>query len=198
MTEPRNLRELLSTLHGIILPGSGPDIDPRYYGEQKTARFTCMSKQRTEFEIGLIKTAARQELPLLGLCGGMQMINVAFGGNLIQDIPTQIVSPLQHRQPISCEEPHHPITVMEGTLLSKITRVRRTRVNSSHHQAIKQIADGFRMNATSSDRVIEGIEHPDHPFLLGVQWHPEFLYPHDPVSKRIFRAFLREARKRYR
>jgi putative glutamine amidotransferase len=192
--DPVLRRRLLSDLQGLLLTGSGPDLPPRLYGERQHYRFRLMSRQRYAFELEMARLAADLGVPTLCICGGMQAMNVALGGSLIQDIPSQIPSALPHRAPGPATRHSHPVTVAPRSLLRRIVRQDRIRVNSSHHQSVKRLAPSLVASAVAPDGIIEAIEAPRHPFLLGVQWHPEFLYDRDDVQRRLFLAFLKAAR----
>jgi putative glutamine amidotransferase len=186
-------RALLDDLQGLLLTGSGPDLPPQLYGERQQYDYRLMSRQRYEFELDMARLAAEENLPVLGICGGMQVINVALGGSLIQDISSQIPAALEHRLSGSATQLSHDVRITERTQLRRILRQAEIQVNSSHHQAIKKVAPPLVASAMASDGVIEAIEAPRRRFLLGVQWHPEFLYAHDEIQRRLFRAFLRAA-----
>jgi putative glutamine amidotransferase len=195
LVENRSVRRgLLKGVHGVLLTGSGPDLPPRLYGERQRYTFRVMSRQRYEFELDLARMAADSGLPVLGICGGMQTINVALGGTLIQDISSQLTSAIPHRSPFPATRLCHAIDVEPGSLLRKIVQESTIRVNSSHHQSVKQVAPSLVASAVASDGVIEAIESPSHPFLLGVQWHPEFLYDRHEAHRRLFQVLLRTAR----
>jgi putative glutamine amidotransferase len=121
-------------------------------------------------------------------------LNVAFGGSLIQDIPSQVSSEISHRSPLPATRPFHDIRIAPGSLLRRIVRAGSIRVNSSHHQSVKEVAAGLAVSAVAPDGVIEAIESRAHPFFLGVQWHPEFLYDRYGVQRRLFEAFLKAAK----
>ena len=194
ITEDSKLRsELLSRIGGLLITGSGPDLDPRLYGERPMSRFKTMSRERAEFELNLARRALKEDCPVLGICGGLQLLNVALGGSLIQDIATEIRAALPHQQDQAATRASHRVTITPGTRLHRILRADALKVNSSHHQAPKKIAPGLIVNAIAPDGVIEGLESPNHRFILGVQWHPEFLYRKDEASRRLFKAFLKEA-----
>ncbi len=187
-------QKLLSRLHGLVLTGSGPDLPPRLYGERQRYDFPVMSRQRADFEIDLARVAKREGMPTLGICGGMQSLNVALGGTLFQDISSQLSSSLCHRQSAPAVKLSHWIDVRPQSLLQRILRQGRIRVNSSHHQSVKRVAPSLAVSAVAPDGVIEAIESERHPFLLGVQWHPEFLYQHDSMARRVFASLVKAAR----
>jgi putative glutamine amidotransferase len=187
-------RAVLKGVHGLLLTGSGPDLPPRLYGERQRYDFGVVSQQRYAFELDVARIAADQALPVLGICGGMQAINVALGGTLVQDIPSQVSAPLRHRSPMPATRLCHSVRVSADSLLQRITRKEIIRVNSSHHQSVKQVAPRLTVSAVATDGVIEAIESPTHAFFLGVQWHPEFLYERHETHRRLFQAFLRAAK----
>ena len=169
-------RLLLANLDGLLVTGSGSDLAPELYGERQRFRFTRMTQQRSSLELGIAKLAHQSGIPTLGICGGMQSMNVALGGNLIQDIASQLPSAIPHQPTFSAEKPAHVIQVASRTLLRRIARMTTIPVNSSHHQSVKKVAPSLLTSAVAPDGVIEAIESTSHPFYLGVQWHPEFLY----------------------
>ncbi len=187
-------RRLLEKVDGLLLTGSGPDLAPSLYGERPRYKFRVMSRRRADFELDVARMAAASKLPVLGICGGMQAMNVAFGGSLIQDIAAQVGEPLLHRQKASATELSHTVDVASGSLLRRILGQARIRVNSSHHQSVKRVAPSLVASAVASDGVIEAIESPRHRFLLGVQWHPEFLYDRYAFHRKLFQALLKAAR----
>ncbi|MDH4185394.1 MAG: gamma-glutamyl-gamma-aminobutyrate hydrolase family protein [Nitrospira sp.] len=189
-------RRILKQLDGVLLTGSGPDLPPSLYGERQRYRFGIVSERRANFELDIVHLACRADLPLLGICGGMQTMNVAFGGSLFQDIDSQAVRPLQHRQPASATKLSHGVAIASGSLLHRIVRARSMQVNSSHHQSVKIVAPSLRVSAVAPDGIVEAIESPSHPFFLGIQWHPEFLFERYPSHRRVFEVFLRAARHR--
>jgi putative glutamine amidotransferase len=154
-----------------------------------------MSEERACLELGLSKMAFEHQVPTLGICGGMQSMNVALGGTLIQDIPSQVNTRIRHQQKKSAEYTAHSIQVEPKTLLRRIVKKSSIPVNSSHHQSVKAIPQSFQISAVAPDGVIEAIESSVHPFWLGVQWHPEFLYRKDAVQNRLFVAFIKAARQ---
>jgi putative glutamine amidotransferase len=185
--------KLLDKMDGLLVTGSGDDLDPRLYGERKRAAFPLMDPRRARFELSMIRAAVRRDLPVLGICGGLQAMNVALGGSLLQDIRKLVPDALVHKQKISAIHPSHSVQIEPATRLHAIVKRRNLRVNSSHHQAPAGIAPGLSVNAVSPDGVIEGLESTVSRFVIGIQWHPEFLYRKDEASQRLFRAFLRAA-----
>jgi putative glutamine amidotransferase len=188
-------RQLLDGLDGLLLTGSGPDLPPRLYGERQRYPFSLVSERRAAFELDLVQNARRRDLPLLGICGGMQAVNVACGGSLFQDIPSQVPHALDHRQTTNASRVSHPVTVKSHTLLRKIIHQAKVMVNSSHHQSIKAVAPSLVESATAPDGIVEAIESPTHRFFLAVQWHPEFLFERHASHRRLFEALLRAAKR---
>ncbi len=191
---PPTHKLLLSQCSGLLVTGSGSDLAPRWYGERKRYPFTQMSEDRARLEIGLSKLAFREGVPTLGICGGMQSMNVALGGTLFQDIGSQIETVIEHRPSTSATKPTHSIRIESKTLLKSIAKKYEIPVNSSHHQSVKAVPSTLTINAVAPDGVIEGFESTAHTFWLGVQWHPEFLYLKDPIQKRVFSAFIAAAK----
>ncbi len=187
-------RRMVAHVHGLLVTGSGSDLAPELYGERQRHRFTRMSGERAAMELGVAKTAYRADVPLLGICGGMQSVNVALGGTLYQDIHAQLNTPIEHLPTHAATRTAHAVHVAPRSLLRRVTGKARIEVNSSHHQAVKAVAPALMQTAVAPDGVIEAIEAPDRSFFLGVQWHPEFLHDRDPVQRRLFSALIRAAR----
>ena len=192
---PAARRRLLDGVDGLLLTGSGPDLPPRLYGERQRYKFPLVSERRSDFELDLVSQARTRDLPLLGICGGMQTVNVACGGSLFQDISSQVPTALDHRQQKKAIHVSHPVTVTPNSLLQKVVDRVILMVNSSHHQSVKLVAPSLVASAIASDGIIEAIESPKHLFLLAVQWHPEFLFERHAVHRRLFDALLRAARR---
>ena len=178
----------LEVLHGLVVTGGDFDVPPEMYGETSVHEKVTVKPRRSQFEAALTRGAMARQMPVLGICGGEQLLNVLLGGTLIQHIPDSITNPLAHEQPNPRHEVGHEVRVVPGTLLHKVVGNEVLAVNSAHHQAVATPARGAIVNATASDGVIEGIEWPEHPFFLGVQWHPEFLIT--PADAAIFSAFV--------
>ena len=189
-------RRLLEGVDGLLLTGSGPDLDPALYGERKRYTFPVVAKRRSSFELDLVRLAIRDHIPTLAICGGMQSMNVACGGSLYQDIPAQVDHVLQHRQTTPAVRLSHSISITPGSLLNRIVKRARMQVNSSHHQSVKAVGHALIASATAPDGIIEAIELPTHPFFLGLQWHPEFLFERHLLHRRLFQTFLRAASRR--
>ena len=187
-------RILLSSVDGLLVTGSGSDLAPELYGERQRYKFRRMSRLRSDLELGITGLAHQAHLPMLGICGGMQSINVALGGTLLQDIPSQLATSVPHQPPGTATKPAHAVQIESRTLLHRITKRTTIRVNSSHHQSVKKVAPSLITSAVAPDGVIEAIESPSHAFLLGVQWHPEFLFDRDPIQKRLFHALIKAAK----
>ena len=186
--EPDHVEDYLNLVDGLIITGGNFDVDPSYYGENKKSDTVQTNQKRTAFEFELSQLALQKHIPILGICGGMQLLNVVLGGSLIQHIPDTIRTTILHEQPNPRNEVSHPVTIAEGSLLHRITNASEIEVNSAHHQAVRHPGNGIVLNAYAPDGVIEGFEVPESRFCLGLQWHPEFLItPHD---KAIFEAFI--------
>lgn len=188
-------RRLLDTVDGLLLTGSGPDLPPRLYGERQRYAFPLVSERRASFELELVHQARLRDLPLLGICGGMQTVNVACGGSLFQDIPSQVQQAINHRQTTTASHVSHPVTVVPNTLLRKTLHKATLMVNSSHHQSVKAVAPPLIASASAPDGIVEAIESPAHRFLLAIQWHPEFLFERHAPHRRLFQALLRAAQR---
>jgi putative glutamine amidotransferase len=182
----------LDRLDGLVVTGGAFDVDPALFGAESRHDTVKLKTRRTEFELAVVKGALERDMPILGICGGEQLLAVALGGRLIQHIPDEIAAPLAHEQPNPRTEPGHDVSVVAGTLLARIAGVKTIPVNSAHHQAVKDVPPHILVNATTSDGVIEGIEDPRRRFCLGVQWHPE--YAISPADTAIFHAFIEACR----
>jgi len=192
----QRLRRCMGLLDGLVISGGNFDIHPRYYGEKPINQLGIVKPQRTEFELELATSALKRDLPVLGICGGAQAINVALGGSLYQDIAAQLPGAAEHQQSARKKVGGHRVHVKNGTRLHEIVRRQSLEVNTTHHQAIKELGRGLVVNAIADDGIIEGIESTQHEFVLGLQWHPEVLAPRYRLQRRIFLAFAAICRKR--
>ncbi len=186
------LRAIFERLDGLCLAG-GDDVDPEFYSEARHPSLGRVDLARDATELALARWALASRLPILGICRGIQLLNVAAGGSLYQDIAAQVPGALKHDyHPANSpwERPTHSTSLAEGSRLAEICGRRELRTNSFHHQAVKQVAPGFDAVAWAEDGIVEGIEASDQPFALGVQWHPEGMYDTDEYSRRLFAAFL--------
>ncbi|MGZ8467744.1 MAG: gamma-glutamyl-gamma-aminobutyrate hydrolase family protein [Candidatus Binatia bacterium] len=190
------LRRLLARLDGLVLSGGNFDIHPSYYGEKPLAGLGTIKAERSNFELDLTAAALKQDLPLLGICGGAQAINVALGGSLYQDIGAQVADAQEHQQSRKSVKRGHRISIQPRTLLRKIVGRSHAEVNTTHHQAVKTLGRGLIVNAVAGDGIIEGIESTRHAFVIGVQWHPEVLAPRQRHQRRIFVALVACAARR--
>lgn len=169
--DQKELERILQIVDGVILTG-GQDVDPARYGESPVPELGKVCPERDAFDVMLVTMAVEAGLPVLGICRGSQVMNVAFGGSLYQDIPSQLPDTYLKHRVNSKDEFHHDVKISEGTLLHKMLGTSAS-VNSSHHQSVKDVAPGFIVSAVSEDGVVEAIEKKDAPFVVGVQFHPE-------------------------
>ena len=171
--EPDMVEAYADTIAGLVVTGGGFDIDPVLFGENTRHATVRTKESRTHFELGMVKAMLARNKPVLGICGGQQLINVILGGTLTQHIEDEVADSLLHEQPNPRTEPGHRVTLTPGSLLQRIIGGTELPVNSAHHQAVKSVGEGVVVNATAPDGIIEGIEDPRYRFCLGVQWHPE-------------------------
>lgn len=172
-----DLPAVLDACDGVLLTG-GADVDPVLYADPERHPTTVVDRARDDYEIALTRAALDRGLPILAICRGVQVLNVAAGGSLVQDLPSEQPAALPHKPGGAPDRVAHEIDVRPDTRLARLLGGRldtshRVGVNSRHHQSVKKIAPGFHVSATAPDGVIEAIEQPDAPFCLGVQWHPE-------------------------
>jgi putative glutamine amidotransferase len=189
--EPDAAELYLDRIQGLIVTGGGFDIDPVLWGAGSRHPTVTTKDRRTAFELAATRGALTRDLPVLGICGGQQLLNVALGGSLIQHIPDEVPGALAHKQTNPRNEAGHTVRIVAGTVLHGIAGADRLGVNSAHHQAVKNAGPGVVIDALAEDGVVEGIEDPRRRFCLGVQWHPEFEI--NEADRRIFRAFVEAA-----
>jgi putative glutamine amidotransferase len=184
--------DYLDRIDALVVTGGAFDVDPALYGDGDRHATVTLKEGRTAAEMALTHGALARDLPVLGICGGEQLLAVALGGTLVQHIPDSVNGALEHEQPNPRHEPGHPVAVVPGTLLHRIVGAQEMQVNSAHHQAVRAPGPHAVVNATAPDTVIEGLEDARYRFCLGVQWHPEFFI--DPGDRRIFDAFIAACR----
>ena len=183
----------LDLIDGLVITGGNFDVDPALFGDKKRHDSVIVKKRRTNFEFALAQGALKCNIPILGICGGQQLLHVVLGGRLIQHIPDVVVNALAHEQPNPRDEASHEVFVKEGTLLHRIVGTNTLAVNSAHHQAALDEPNGVTINARAPDGVIEGIESDAYDFCLGVQWHPEFCI--NSGDTKIFKALVEASEK---
>ena len=189
------LEQYLDRVSGVLLTGGAFDIPPEAYGETARDGMGPTKPSRTSFETEVIKSALTRNLPVLGICGGMQLLNVALGGTLFQDLGRELPNARRHEQTHDRTQPQHPIEVKDGTVLSDCVGKGQLMVNSTHHQAVKTIGPKLVISAVAPDGVIEGIEAGSYHFAVGVQWHPELLLDNIPLHLGLYRTFVARARE---
>jgi len=191
-----DFEQVTDMLDGLLLTGGG-DIDPILFNEEPHQKLGEVSPTRDAFEIGIAKAVLAADKPILGICKGLQIINVALGGTLIQDIYSQCETPpLLHSQKAPRKHPTHFVQVEKDSILSSISESAQISVNSFHHQAVKDVPSPLKITGTASDGIIEAVESTDHQFVLGVQWHPEALAEgSDAISLRIFQTFIDKSKE---
>jgi putative glutamine amidotransferase len=195
------ISEWVHRADGVMLTG-GDDLQPELYDPALTATIKAkaagVDPQRDLFDFLLIEQAMKQRKPLLAICRGPQVLNVALGGGLITDIPTEAPRAMNHQRKPEAHRTVHTVELASGSLMRRIHRCAKLKINSAHHQAVGELAPMLRATATTRDGIVEAIEltaeeAKDAPFLLGVQYHPERLYEKYPEHARLFRAFIKAA-----
>ncbi len=192
------LKAIFERLDGVLIPGGG-DVNPSFYLTDPQAELVNVDDERDRLEIIFAQWAVENDVPILGICRGAQVLNVALGGTLVQDIPSQLPTTLQHDFPRHIPRRHraHTVNVDENSYLARYLGQSKVNVNSLHHQAIQQPAPQVRVVAKAPDGVIEAIEIPERRFAIGVQWHPEDIAD-DAIQMRLFEAFVEATRNGHR
>lgn len=187
---------IVQLLDGLLLTGGG-DIDPTLFNEEPHQNLGSITPERDEFEIAVIEKMLKLNKPILGICRGMQILNIAIGGDMYQDIYMQSQSNLlQHTQLAPRTHASHFVKVLKGSMLSDIVQLEKIKVNSFHHQAVREIPNNFKTCAVASDGIIEAFESTVHSFVMGLQWHPEcLLAKNDLASTAIFKSFILSCEK---
>jgi putative glutamine amidotransferase len=191
----RSWKRLAAGLDGLLLTGGG-DIDPALFGEAPHPKLSDVAPIRDTFEANAARWALEHRIPLLCICRGIQVLNVALGGSLHQDVGTEPGTPLTHSQKEPRDQPTHKVKVAPGSRLAEVMGAEEVDVNSMHHQALKVLGRGLVATAWAPDQLVEGVEMPEQPsFILGVQWHPEELIGHSDAARRLFAALVTHARR---
>ena len=199
LSDPDVLLPVAASLDAVILSGSASDLDPSLYGEEPHPRLGLVAPERDQTDLALLDYIETQRLPLLAICFGIQSLNVSRGGTLFQDIGSQIPGALKHEQGPPVDRPSHRIEIAEGSMLERLAGGTVARVNSTHHQSIKDLGKNLRVTAKAADGVIEAVEDVrSDRFLLGVEWHPESGWERNTFSRAIFEALMNASRERER
>lgn len=190
----REPSDYLVDMDGLLLSG-GVDLDPARFGEEPLPGLGSVSPERDDFELALTRYALGKGIPILAICRGIQVLNVAAGGSLYQDIESQVGGALGHYQKAPRWHPVHTISLSRETRLAEIIGSSRMSVNSLHHQAVRELGKGMVVAARAPDGIVEAIERPDAPFVIGVQWHPENMVKTSPPMHDLFMAFVEASRR---
>ncbi len=194
----KNITELVDLLDGVLFSG-GVDVDPHFYGEEPEKGLGQVTPKRDELEIKLCQAFFKAKKPIFGICRGIQLINVALGGSLYQDIYSQCENVLKHSQDAPSYHPTHKIHLVQESFIHSLFKKSSIMVNSFHHQAIKKIAPVLKIVAYSQDNIIEAVEKIDaDDFVLGVQWHPERMFERYREQMRLFEVFVERCADRRR
>ena len=186
---------VMEQLDGVLLPGSDSDVDPLRYNREPHARLGSVQPLKDATDLLVLEEIERRGMPLFAICFGMQVLNVARGGTLIQDIESQLPEAIKHQQGAPRDRPSHRVRLLEGSLLSGLAEGESALVNSHHHQAIETVGRDLVATAWTADGLVEALEDPRaERFALAVQWHPEIAWERDPFSTALFARFIAEAR----
>lgn len=196
--DPTCVDAFLDRVSGLLVTGGAFDIPPAAYGEAAREGMGPLKEGRTTFETALMRAALKRNMPVLGVCGGMQLLNVVLGGSLYQDIHREVSGAREHSQKHDRSQPQHPVEVRAGTMLADALGHGPLMVNSVHHQAVKRLGSQVVSSAVAPDGVVEAIESTAHAFAMGVQWHPEFMLTSIPAHLGIYKAFVQRAREHRR
>tara|TARA_B100001989_G_scaffold142101_1_gene101047 strand:+ start:5621 stop:6343 length:723 start_codon:yes stop_codon:yes gene_type:complete len=189
----KSINSILDIIDGLVITGGAFDIDPKYYSERKKYKNIFIKNERTEFEINICNKALKKNIPVLGICGGQQLINIVYGGSLVQDIKKDLTTNIEHEQKNPRNQVSHTVKLNLSSKLYKIIKKKSIMVNSAHHQSIKTAGKGLIVNAIAPDGIIEGIEDQSKDFCIGVQWHPEFMIKQS--DNKLFKSFIKASKK---
>jgi putative glutamine amidotransferase len=190
-----SLRVVLDRLDGVVLSGGG-DIDPALFGEDAHPATCEIEPDRDRVELTLARWLVEEDIPFLGICRGIQVLNVALGGSLVQDIPSQVPGALPHsfdRKTTPRDYLAHPVKIDPSSQLARVMQLEVAQTNSWHHQSIKRVAESLRVTAVAPDGVIEAVEVPGLRFAIAVQWHPEWTFEKHAEHRRLFEELVRAA-----
>lgn len=187
--DEEELDRCITLCDGFLLTG-GHDVNPAKYGQKKKETCGSLCELRDEMESYILNRAIEEDIPVLGICRGVQLLNVHLGGSLYQDLPTEYDSKISHRMDAPYDREAHKVEVLPDTLLADIIGEGLHGVNSCHHQAIQELAVGVQKMAVAEDGIVEAISMLDKKFIMGVQWHPEFSYRKNEDSRKIMQAFV--------
>lgn len=192
LSDEEDLLQIVNKLDGFLFTG-GQDVSPNLYAEKTAPLCGQRCRERDDMEGVLFRLVYEMDKPLLGICRGIQFMNVIMGGTLYQDLPSEHPSGTVHCQKPPYDIPVHAVSIMDGSPLSGLLKRKKLMVNSYHHQAIKRLAPKLSVMAVSEDDVIEAVWIPDKKFIWGIQWHPEFSFLTDESSRKIFSEFIQHA-----
>jgi len=195
--DPKIVREYVNHVHGVLLPGSPTDIDPKHYGAAAHPKLGKIYPERDTTDFTILDCVEQKDLPLVGICFGIQSLNVYRGGSLIQDIPASIKEPVPHEASDEKPPARHTVRIAEDSVIARFSGQPELEVNSYHHQSIERPGKNLRPVAFAPDGVIEAVEDMSGRFIIGVQWHPERGWKDDPFAKALFTALIDQARLRY-
>lgn len=188
------VESVVEQLDGLLLPGSDSDMDPQLYGQQPHRGLGAVHPIKDQTDLLAIAAADRKRIPIFAICFGMQVLNVARGGTLIQDIGSQRPDAIKHEQGVPRDRPSHTVKISAGSIIEEVAGLQSFSVNSHHHQVVDTLGENLVATAWSADGLIEALEYPGTDrFILGVQWHPELGWEKDLVSRNLFERFVKEA-----
>jgi len=198
--DKKHIKTLCDRLDGFVVAGGNFDVPPEFFGEKPKPYLGKIKIERSNSELAVLLEAMKRDMPVLGICGGEQLINVAMGGTLYQDIKKERPESNEHQQKNKKDTTSHQVKVIPGTKLFKMMGGKgkaplKVRVNSTHHQAVKDVADRCIASAIATDGIVEAVESKDHRFIVGIQWHPELLYLKMDSHAGIIKAFVKAASK---